>query len=542
MADRDVLPEVKRPAGLPEQRTSSNIGVNPLYTPADLAGWDYDRDVGYPGQFPYTRGVQATMYRGRLWTMRQYAGMGDAEDSNRRYKYLLANGTTGLSVAFDLPTQIGLDSDSPLSNGEVGKVGVAIDSIEDMQRLFDGIPLEKISTSMTINATAAILLALYIAVAKREGFEPRKLSGTVQNDILKEYIARGTYIYPPAQAMRIVTDIFAYANQHLPDWNTISISGYHMREAGCTAVQEVAFTLANGITYVQAAIDAGLDVDKFAPRLSFFFASFSNFLEEVAKFRAARRMWARIMRDHFKAKNPKSWMLRFHTQTAGSSLTAQQPENNIVRTALQALSAVLGGTQSLHTNSYDEALALPTEQAVRVALRTQQIIAYESGAPQTIDPLAGSYYVESLTEQIEKHANGYLEKIAAMGGMLKAIERGFVQQEIQNAAYEYQQAVDRLEQVVVGVNRFEQEEEKQIDILRIDPELEQRQVERLRALRARRDQGPWGASLKAVEDAARGGANLMPAIITAVESNATVGEISDTLRRVFGEYKEAVVI
>ena len=367
------------------QETSSHIQVNPLYTPADLSGWDYDAQVGYPGEFPYTRGVQPTMYRGRLWTMRQYAGMGDAEESNKRYKYLLAQGTMGLSVAFDLPTQIGLDSDSPWAMGEVGKVGVAIDSIEDMERLFDGIKLETISTSMTINATAAILLALYVSVARRQGSDARRLSGTVQNDILKEYIARGTYIYPPKQAMRIVTDIFAYANQHVPEWNTISISGYHMREAGCTAVQEVAFTLANGMTYVQAAMDAGLDVDKFAPRLSFFFACFSDFLEEVAKFRAARRMWARIMKEHFKAKNPRSWMLRFHTQTAGSSLTAQQPENNIVRTALQALAAVLGGTQSLHTNSYDEALALPTEQAVRVALRTQQIIAYESGVVNTID-------------------------------------------------------------------------------------------------------------------------------------------------------------
>jgi methylmalonyl-CoA mutase N-terminal domain/subunit len=542
MAEKEVLPAVKKKPAIAEEQTSSQISVHPLYTPADLSGLDYDRDVGYPGQFPYTRGVQTTMYRGRLWTMRQYAGMGDAEDSNKRYKYLLEAGTTGLSVAFDLPTQIGMDSDSPMAMGEVGKVGVAIDSIEDMMRLFDGINLEQITTSMTINATAAILLALYIAVAKRQGSDPRKLGGTVQNDILKEYIARGTYIYPPAQAMRIVTDIFAYANQHVPEWNTISISGYHMREAGSTAVQEVAFTLANGIAYVQAAIDAGLDVDKFAPRLSFFFNSMSNFLEEVAKFRAARRMWARIMRDQFGAKNPRSWMLRFHTQTAGSSLTAQQPENNIVRTALQALAAVLGGTQSLHTNSYDEALALPTEQSVRVALRTQQIIAYESGVAQTIDPLAGSYYVESLTNEIEKHALGYLDKIDAMGGTLKAIERGFVQQEIQNAAYVYQQAVDRLEQVVVGVNRFEQEQERSIEILRLNEDLERQQVERLRELRARRDRDPWEASLKAVEDAAHSGANLMPVIITAVESYATVGEISDTLRRVFGEYKEAVVI
>jgi len=384
-----------------ERGTTSRISVHPLYSPVDLEGWDYDRDLSDPGQFPYTRGVQATMYRGRLWTMRQYAGMGDAEESNRRYKYLLSQGTTGLSVAFDLPTQIGLDSDSPLAMGEVGKVGVAIDSIEDMMRLFDGIDLEKISTSMTINATASILLALYIVTARRTGRDVRKLSGTVQNDVLKEYIARGTYIYPPAQAMRIITDIFSYANQNVPEWNTISISGYHMREAGCTALQEVAFTLANGVTYVQAAIDAGLDVDSFAPRLSFFFNAHSNFLEEAAKFRAARRMWARIMRDHFGAKKPKSWMLRFHTQTAGSTLTAQQPEINIARTALQAMAAVLGGTQSLHTNSFDEALALPTEQSARIALRTQQIIAYESGVPQTVDPLAGSYYVESLTTQIE---------------------------------------------------------------------------------------------------------------------------------------------
>ena len=425
-----------------DPQTSSHIPVRPLYTPADLEDWAYDRQVGYPGEFPFTRGVQATMYRGKLWTMRQYAGMGDAEESNKRYKYLLANGTTGLSVAFDLPTQIGLDSDHPLSLGEVGKVGVAIDSIEDMQRLFDGIDLTKISTSMTINATASILLALYVAVTRRQGADIHHLSGTVQNDVLKEYIARGTYIYPIAQAMRIITDMFAWTNQNVPDWNSISISGYHMREAGSTAVQEVAFTLANGIAYVQAALDAGLDVDKFAPRLSFFFNSHSNFLEEVAKFRAARRMWAHIMREHFKAKNPKSWMLRFHTQTAGSTLTAQQPENNIVRTALQALAAVLGGTQSLHTNGYDEALALPTEQAARIALRTQQIIAYESGVPQTIDPLAGSYYVESLTNEIERRADEYLQKIEALGGMLKAIERGYVQQEIQNAAYEYQQQVD----------------------------------------------------------------------------------------------------
>ena len=540
MAENKQSAVLSKPAE--NQETSSHIAVNPLYTPGDLEGWDYDREVGYPGQFPYTRGVQATMYRGRLWTMRQYAGMGDAEESNRRYKYLLSQGTTGLSVAFDLPTQIGLDSDNPLAMGEVGKVGVAIDSIEDMMRLFDGINLEKISTSMTINATASILLALYIVTARRTGRDARKLAGTVQNDVLKEYIARGTYIYPPAQAMRIITDIFSYANEQVPEWNTISISGYHMREAGCTAVQEVAFTLANGMTYVQAAIDAGLDVDKFAPRLSFFFNAHSNFLEEVAKFRAARRMWARIMRDHFGAKNAKSQMLRFHTQTAGSTLTAQQPENNIVRTALQAMAAVLGGTQSLHTNSFDEALALPTEQSARIALRTQQIVAYESGAAQTIDPLAGSYYVESLTNQIETHAFGYLDKIDAMGGMLKAIERGFVQQEIQNAAYEYQKAVDEKHAIVVGVNAFHLEQEKPIPLLHIDESLERKQVERLRALRAKRDQAKWAAAVKRVEETAKGSGNLMPVIVEAVEADATVGEISDAMRHVYGEYQETVVI
>jgi methylmalonyl-CoA mutase N-terminal domain/subunit len=523
-------------------QTASHIPVNPLYTPADLNGSDYDQQIGYPGEFPFTRGVQPTMYRGKLWTMRQYAGMGDAEESNKRYKYLLANGTTGLSVAFDLPTQIGMDSDSTLALGEVGKVGVAIDSIEDMQRLFDGIDLTKISTSMTINATASILLALYVAVARRQGADIRKLSGTVQNDVLKEYIARGTYIYPVKQAMRIITDMFAWTNENVPDWNTISISGYHMREAGSTAVQEVAFTLGNGMAYVQAAIDAGLDIDRFAPRLSFFFNAHSNFLEEVAKFRAARRMWAHIMREKFKARNPRSWMLRFHTQTAGSTLTAQQPENNIVRTAIQAMAAVLGGTQSLHTNSYDEALALPTEQAARIALRSQQIIAYESGAALTIDPFAGSYYIESLTNEIEKHANEYLDKVDALGGMLKAIEHGFVQQEIQNAAYEYQQQVDRAEAVVVGVNRFTVEDEKSIPILKIDESLERKQVERLQALRSRRDSQPWKDSLQKIEDAARSASNLMPHIVAAVEAYATVGEISDTLRKVFGEYKEAVVI
>jgi methylmalonyl-CoA mutase N-terminal domain/subunit len=435
-----------------------------------------------------------------------------------------------------------MDSDHPMALGEVGKVGVAIDSIEDMERLLAGISLEKISTSMTINATAAVLLALYIAVAKRAGADARKLSGTVQNDILKEYIARGTYIYPPRQALRIITDMFAYANEHVPEWNPISISGYHMREAGCTAVQEVAFTLANAIAYVDAAINAGLDVDKFAPRLSFFFNAHNNFLEEVAKFRAARRMWARLMKDRFGARSARAQMLRFHTQTAGSTLTAQQPENNIVRTALQALAAVLGGTQSLHSNSFDEALGLPTEEAARIALRTQQIIGYETGVPNTIDPLAGSYYIESLTNEIEQRAGLYLEKIDAMGGMLRAIELGYVQQEIQNAAYEFQQGVDRQENIVVGVNRFQTEENKAIPIQRIDEALEARQVERVRALRRRRDKAAWQAALRGVEEAARGGENLMPRIIHAVESYCTVGEISDALRRVFGEYQETVVI
>ena len=513
-----------------------------VYTAADLEGFDYDRELGYPGEFPFTRGIQPTMYRGRLWTMRQYAGMGDAEESNRRYKFLIANGTAGLSVAFDLPTQIGYDSDDPMALGEVGKVGVGIDSIDDMERLFEGIALEKISTSMTINATASILLALYVAVAKRGGADPKKLSGTVQNDVLKEYIARGTYIYPIRDAMRIVTDMFAWANENTPEWNTISISGYHMREAGCTAAQEIAFTLADGMTYVQAAVDAGLDVDRFAPRLSFFFNAHNNFFEEVAKFRAARRLWARVMREHFGAKNPRSWMLRFHTQTAGSTLTAQQPENNIVRTAIQALSAVLGGTQSLHTNGYDEALALPTEEAARIALRTQQIIAGESGVANTIDPFAGSYYVESLTNELEQQARAYLERIDALGGMLRAIEQGWVQQEIQAAAYDYQRAVDSGEATVVGVNRFTRDEEPPIPIQHIDEALERRQVERVKALRARRDQQKWRASLDRVKEHARGGQNLMPSILEAVESYATVGEIAAALREVFGEYRESIVI
>jgi methylmalonyl-CoA mutase, N-terminal domain len=525
-----------------DTETSSHIPIRSLYGPADLQNWDYENQAGYPGDFPYTRGVQPTLYRGRLWTMRQYAGMGDAEESNKRYKYLLAHGTTGLSVAFDLPTQIGLDSDHPLAAGEVGKVGVAIDSLEDMQRLFDGIDLTKTSTSMTINATAPILLALYVAVARKKGADVRKLSGTVQNDVLKEYIARGTYIYPISHAMRLVTDLFAWTNQHVPEWNTISISGYHIREAGATAVQEVAFTLGNGSAYVEAALRAGLDVDVFAPRLSFFFNAHNNFLEEVAKFRAARRMWARIMREKLGAKNPRSWMLRFHAQTAGSTLTAQQPENNIVRTAIQAMAAVLGGTQSLHTNSYDEALSLPTEQAARIALRTQQIVAFESGVPNTIDPLAGSYFIESLTDEIEKRANEYLEKIDAFGGMLKAIECGFVQQEIQNAAYEQQKSIESGAATVVGVNRFTQETGGQVPIQRIDESLERKQVGRLRELRAKRNQAAWKNAIEMIQNAARSGENLMPRIVNAVEAYATVGEISDAMRAVFGEYQETVVI
>jgi methylmalonyl-CoA mutase, N-terminal domain len=537
--------DTKNKSGKPE--TSSGIPVELVYRAEDLAGFDVAATVGEPGEYPFTRGIQPTMYRGRLWTMRQYAGMGDAEESNKRYKFLLAHGTKGLSVAFDLPTQIGYDSDSPLALGEVGKVGVAIDSIEDMERLFQGIQLDTISTSMTINATASILLALYVAVAKRTRANVKSLSGTIQNDILKEYIARGTYIYPVTHAMRLVTDIFAWAADEVPEWNTISISGYHMREAGCTAVQEVAFTLADGMTYVQAAIDAGLDVDAFAPRLSFFFNSHNNLLEEVAKFRAARRMWARIMREHFGAKKERSWMLRFHTQTAGSTLTAQQPENNVVRTTLQALAAVLGGTQSLHTNGFDEALSLPTENAARIALRTQQILAHESGVAQTVDPLAGSFYVESLTNEIEERAEEYLATIGRFDlggkyGMLHAIEQGYVQREIQNAAYGYQRAVDAKEAVVVGVNEFASAREVAVPIQRIDEALEGRQVERVRAMRLRRDKSAHADALRRVEDAARDGGNLMPQILHAVESYATVGEIADSMRKVFGEYRESVTV
>ncbi len=535
----------QKPPDLSERVAASTSGlpIEPVVSPANLpAGWDPEQQLGYPGQFPFTRGVYPTMYRGRLWTMRQYAGFGSAAESNRRYRYLIANGQTGLSVAFDLPTQIGMDSDHPLALGEVGKVGVAIDSLEDMRALFDGIPLDRVSTSMTINSTAAILLALYVAVAKEQGANLRRLSGTVQNDILKEYIARGTYIYPLRPAMRIVTDIFGWCRQKLPNWNAISISGYHIREAGSTDVQEVAFTIANGIAYVEAAVAAGLHVDEFASQLSFFFNSHNEFLMQVAKFRAARRLWARTMRERFGARDPRSMMLRFHAQTAGSALTAQQPENNLVRVALQCLAAVLGGCQSLHANALDEALALPTENAALLALRTQQIIAHETGVTNTADPVAGSFAIEQLTNEIETGARDYIAKIDAMGGTLRAIEAGYIQQEIQKAAYEYQQAIDAGQQVVVGVNRFHAEEEHVIPTLRIDPEIERSQVARLNALRARRDAAKAQAALDEIGRRARTPENLMPAILAAVESYATVGEISDALRQAFGEYHESVVI
>jgi methylmalonyl-CoA mutase, N-terminal domain len=522
--------------------TSSGIELPNDFNPSNTEEVDYERDLGAPGHYPFTRGIRRNMYRGRFWTMRQYAGYATAEESNARYKYLLAQGTTGLSVAFDLPTQIGLDSDDPLALGEVGKVGVAIDSVEDMERLLDGIPLDTVSTSMTINATASTLLCLYLAVARRQNVSFDKVNGTIQNDILKEYIARGTYIYPPAPSLRLVTDTFAFCAREVPNWNMISISGYHIREAGSTAVQEVAFTLADAIAYTEAALAAGLKVDEFAPRLSFFFNAHNNLLEEVAKFRAARRLWARIMRERFLARDPRSLMLRFHTQTAGSTLTAQQPEVNVARTTIQALAAVLGGTQSLHTNAMDEALALPTEGAARVALRTQQVIAYESGVADTVDPLAGSYAIEHLTDEIERRATDYLEKIDAMGGVLRAIEAGYVQREIQEAAYQYQRAVERDEQTVVGVNRFQSEEEKTIPLLRVDPSVEQSQVERLRALRARRDNDRVEVALLKLEEAARGTENLLPRILDCVEAHTTVGEISHRLRRVWGEYREALTL
>jgi methylmalonyl-CoA mutase, N-terminal domain len=529
--------------------TSSGIEVPRVALPGNEDGLDTPRDehgglldqqyldkLGFPGEYPYTRGVQPTMYRSRLWTMRQYAGFSTAEESNKRYRYLLGQGQTGLSVAFDLPTQIGYDADDPIAQGEVGKVGVSISSIHDMEQLFDQIPLEKVSTSMTMNAPAGILLAMYIAVAKKQGADIKKLRGTIQNDILKEYIARGTYIFPPAPSMRLITDIFSFCAQEVPYWNTISVSGYHIREAGSTAVQEVAFTLANGIAYVEAALVAGLKVDDFAGQLSFFFNAHNNLLEEVAKFRAARRMWARIMRERFKAQKPSSGQLRFHTQTAGSTLTAQQPENNVVRVTLQALSAVLGGTQSLHTNSMDEALWLPTEKAVRVALRTQQIIAYESGVADSVDPLAGSYLIEYLTDEIEKGATDYISKIDDMGGALQAIERGYMQNEIQNAAYEAQQAIEKKEQIVVGVNQFQVKEDMTLERLRVDPAIEMGQRERLKKLRENRDQRVASELLEKLTNAAKGTENVMPLFIECVENDITLGEICNTLREVWGEY------
>jgi methylmalonyl-CoA mutase N-terminal domain/subunit len=541
---RDVYePSVaRRPERKEEFLSTSGYPFERLYTPEQVDKLDYGADLGFPGEYPYTRGVQATMYRGRLWTMRQYAGFGTAEESNERYRYLLSQGTTGLSVAFDLPTQMGYDSDHPMAKGEVGRTGVAIDSIEDMAVMFNGIPLEKVSTSMTINATAAILLSLYVAEAENQGVPASRLSGTVQNDVLKEYIARGTYIFPPRHSMRIVTDVFAYASEHVPRWNTISISGYHIREAGSTAVQEVAFTLANGIAYVRAALDAGLDIDRFASRLAFFFNVHNNFIEEVAKFRAARRMWARIMRERFHAKKDQSLLLRFHTQTAGATLTAQQPNNNIVRVALQALAAVLGGTQSLHTNSRDEALALPTTESATLALRTQQIIAYESGAADVIDPLAGSYAVEALTNRIEEEAEGYIEKIDAVGGAVAAIEQGFQQREIQEAAYRYQRAIEKEEQIIVGVNAYRDEKEPPFELHKIDPAIEERQKQRVGELRKSRDAARAREALAALAQAASGRENLIPRILDAVRARCTLGEISDELRGVFGLYQENVTL
>ena len=524
------------------KRTSGGPARSPIYTADDLEGQDAERDLGFPGEYPFTRGIQPTMYRGRFWTMRQYAGFGDAEESNRRYRYLLDQGQTGLSVAFDLPTQIGYDSDDPMAAGEVGKVGVAIDSIEDMQTLFNDIPLDKVTTSMTINATASVLLALYAAVGKGQGVPTLKLGGTVQNDILKEYITRGTYIYPPRPSMRLITDIFGYCKDQIPEWNTISISGYHIREAGSTAAQEVGFTLADGIQYVQAAIDAGLDVDDFAGRLSFFFACHNNFIEEIAKFRAARRLWAKIMKERFNAKSPRSMMLRFHTQTGGATLTAQQPEVNIVRTTVQALAAALGGTQSLHTNSMDEALGLPTEKAVQIALRTQQVLAYENGVGDVADPLGGAYFVEDLTNRIEAEARDYIDHIDRLGGALSAIEQGFQQKEIQEAAYRFQLEIESKERVIVGVNQFTVVDEIEPEILRVDPSIGRRQVERLQALRAKRDNTLVNSLRARLKETAAGTDNLMPIIVECVENKVTLGEVSHTLREVWGEYRPQVVI
>lgn len=529
-------------ANRPERKekfvNTSGIPVKRLYTPLDHDEREYFSDLGFPGEFPYTRGVQPTMYRGRYWTMRQYAGFANAEESNRRYKFLLEQGQTGLSVAFDLPTQIGYDSDHEMSMGEVGKVGVAIDSLRDMEALFNGIPLDRVSTSMTINAPASILLAMYIAVADQQGIPLENLRGTIQNDILKEYSSRGTYIFPPKPSLRIMTDIFSFCSEKVPQWNTISISGYHIREAGSTAVQEVAFTLANAIAYVEAALETGQDVDVFGPRLSFFFNAHLDFLEEIAKFRAARRLWAKIMKERFKAKNPKSMMLRFHTQTAGCSLTAQQPKNNIVRVAFQALAAVLGGTQSLHTNSMDEALSLPSEEAVQIALRTQQLVAHEIGVADTVDPLCGSYYLETLTDEIEKRAKAYIEKIDALGGAPAAIEKGYIQREIQESAYRYQRAIEDGEKVVVGMNRFQVEEERMTNLLRVDPVVRTSQVKKLKRLKSERDNGRVRASLESLKREAEGKGNLMVPIIDAVKDYATLGEICDVLRGVFGEYRQ----
>ncbi len=522
--------------------TSSGIELPNEYNQENTEQVNYAEDLGKPGEFPFTRGARETMYRGRFWTMRQYAGFATAEESNERYKYLLANGTTGLSVAFDLPTQIGLDSDDPLAAGEVGKVGVAIDSLEDMLTLFDDIPLDKVSTSMTINATASTLLCLYLAVAKKQNVAFDRISGTIQNDILKEYIARGTYIYPPKPSMRLITDTFAFCATEVPRWNTISISGYHIREAGSTAAQEIAFTLADAICYVEAAIDTGLKVDDFAPRLSFFFNAHNNLLEEIAKFRAARRIWARTMKERFGAKNKKSLMLRFHTQTAGSTLTAQQPEVNVVRTTIQALAAVLGGTQSLHTNGMDEALSLPTEQAARIALRTQQVIAHESGVADTVDPFGGSYAIEAITNELETKAHDYIQKIDALGGMLKSIEEGYVQREIQEAAYDYQKQLETEDAIVVGVNKFRIDEDETIPILRVDEEVERRQVERVQAVREKRDTDKAENALIKLEEAAKTDENMLPKILECVESHVTVGEISHCLRKVWGEYQEAVTV
>lgn len=535
--DEIVSPTLKKfPERKAEFTTTSGIPIPRAALPLDD---DYIGQLGFPGQYPFTRGVQPTMYRGRLWTMRQYAGYASAEDSNRRYRYLLDQGQTGLSVAFDLPTQIGYDADDPMSLGEVGKVGVSISSIRDMETLFDQIPLDKVSTSMTINAPAAVLLAMYIAVGRRQGVDAGKLRGTIQNDILKEYVARGTYIFPPKPSLRLITDIFQYCEKNVPNWNTISISGYHIREAGSTAVQEIAFTLADAIEYVTAAIRAGMEVDRFASQLSFFFAAHNNFLEEVAKFRAARRLWAQIMKERFGARDPKSWMLRFHTQTGGSTLTAQQPENNVVRVTIQALSAVLGGTQSLHTNSMDEALWLPTENSVRVALRTQQIIGHESGVADSVDPLAGSYYVEYLTDEICRRAMEYIEKIDAMGGALAAIEKGYLQSEIQDAAFKYQKAIENKEQVLVGVNAFEAKEEKQLERLSVDPRIEHDQREKLAKLRTERDSGKVSELLVQLENSAKGTENLIPLLITCMENEITLGEVCNVLRKVWGEYQSS---